>query len=419
MTVLFCCVLIALSAFGAEAGAEAGTIIVPLAPVNVSPAGSTILEMSLERPEGEWRLPRLTGQRPLYGIYEFRGKRLLMVLDRTARSKADYDRLWFDVKGNGDLRGGEPTIARDTHSTAHFRGIGIPYEVDGETRQYSVDVSFHFNNPYIPLKALSDDSLLKSVRGYVRPERRMGGEFDLNGTTYGIQIADATADGWFNDHMRLVEPARPGREKFSIKGDWLFLYEGGQRWEFRWELGHLLYLQGQLYRVTVDPHGEWLKLEPEPGPLVELELCRAPHHISVISTDGSMCVLAYQPGGSIKVPAGDYRLLDYVLLRDDGEGNYWLLRGDGTVEGAAVTAGSGESLIFGDPFSVGIVSFDTYIVLWAHGSGNELIEALFGFPKDMPGDTLVLADVLKPESPAYRIVTDAGEIMASGSFEYG
>lgn len=425
---MFWGILVAATALAADPPAAVQAITVSLVPTLENTAGCTVPKMRLAPPEGEWKLPELTGQRPLYGIYEFRGKKLLMVLDRTQRSMRYYDRLWIDLNGNGDLTDETP-LTTEQFSVAQFKNVKIPYEANGQSREYFINADFYFDEgPYTSLKALPDELLEKTVIANLRPQRRAGGAFELNGKTFEIEIADATAEGFYNTRLKQVEPAFPDAERLWVHGDWVFLYEKVQRWEYRWILGDLLSLENQLYRVTVDENGEWLKLEPEPGPLVTLDLAQEPDRISLATTDFAHEIMAYRPGKALQVPSGEYRLLDYVLMRDDKEGNRWLLRGDSRSKYSPIMAGDPRAtVVFGEPITVLLkawdipsdVQFRPGLSLWIRGSGDEEINALYGIPKDKIDAVLADDDEMKPNAPKYKITTEDGEVVKSGEFEYG
>jgi hypothetical protein len=263
---MLCALILAATALSADPAAAAQSITVSLAPrPGAGPSGCAGPKMGLAPPEGTWKLPTLTGQRPLYGVYEFRGKKLLMALDRTERSKPYYDRLWIDTNDNGDLADETPATTQQC-SVAQFKDVKIPYDVNGQTRQYVLEADFYFNDQeFTSIKAVPTSLFEKAVIANLRPQNRVAGTFTVNGKTYEIEIADATADGFFNNRLQHVDPFYPEMETLSVRGDWLFLYEKTQRWEYRWMLGDLLYLDSQLYRLTVDETANGSSSIPKPA----------------------------------------------------------------------------------------------------------------------------------------------------------
>ena len=64
---------------------------------------SIFLLKSAEAPPGEWKLPELKSETPVYLLAHLPGKRRLLVLDRRTGAETFFSRLYYDANGNRDL----------------------------------------------------------------------------------------------------------------------------------------------------------------------------------------------------------------------------------------------------------------------------------------------------------------------------
>lgn len=170
-------------------------------------------------------------------------------------------------------------------------------------------------------------------------------------------------------------------------------------------------------------------LEPVKGGLSPLKLPMRPEHLSLASEDGRHCLNIYQPSGDvIHIPAGRYRLLNYLLLRRDEQGDLWRLAASGTFNSPVfeVVKGAGAVLTAGEPylpyvdFQPGeIKQLNGYFIFRVSGQGKEIMTGLSRIEGNATRIPLSAIDKQEPREPSYTIIKPDGEIVAKGSFEYG
>ena len=65
--------------------------------------GELILENLDAAPPGDWKLPELLSERPLYALTSLGDDQVLLVLDRADAADPFYSRIYIDANANGDL----------------------------------------------------------------------------------------------------------------------------------------------------------------------------------------------------------------------------------------------------------------------------------------------------------------------------
>ena len=96
------------------------------------PGGIAYPEKSLTPPEGDWKLPELTGEHPVFARLGLGEGEYLMILDRKARDEGFYTRLRIDTNLNRDLTD-DPVVEgtfRSQSRGVHLRGLSRtgPYD---------------------------------------------------------------------------------------------------------------------------------------------------------------------------------------------------------------------------------------------------------------------------------------------------
>jgi len=141
------------------------------------------------------------------------------------------------------------------------------------------------------------------------------------------------------------------------------------------------------------------------------------------------CLMAYQPGKEIKVPAGKYRLYNYQIFKKDKQGDLWRLKATATTETPFLTVdGKGKLVVeLGEPYvpvvevrvrenrSRASIGFDV------EGRGKEFVTDLSHISGDQTQIPLSEEEDLnhRPKEPTYKIVKTDGEVVSQGSFRYG
>jgi hypothetical protein len=200
-------------------------------------------------------------------------------------------------------------------------------------------------------------------------------------------------------------------------------------------LGDLLLIQNTLFDLKIDMAKKKMTLTEIKEGLLPLKLSSIPERLSLYTADGSHILMGYKLSGEvIKLPAGSYKLLEYQLLRNDGQGDLWKINAMGTnnFSPVAVSSTDTRALAFGEPFTPVIIfpsggnpfspgAGSLPLSFRIEGKSKEIVNGLTRFEGTGAKIPLSTKKGLenRPLEPSYTIVKTSGEIVAKGSFEYG
>lgn len=387
---------------------------------------------------GQWKLPEFIGPMPLYSVVQLGDSRFLAVLDRQTPADAFYNRLFFDRNGNGDLTDDEPlagdpeTYGRDHYFSCSFPPLDLEIQVRGQPMPYAFRLRLHGSPPAPDAARSSDPDRLRNLTCSLLAHCSYLGEFALDGTAYRLALADSTANGIFGDALQLSE-SRYWDGRLNASGDSLFL-STAQPIEYAdgLLLGEFLAVGKRLFQVRLDLPAQRLTLDPVPGPVGTLELPAPMRSLTLVSVPGQQGLMAARVGTRVPVPAGDWRLAAYQLLKKDEWGDEWILhaRGHADAPPVGVSANGSGLLAAGEPLHAFLDIPDYYLEraaaqgslrmsLRLAGHLNETITDLRRLSGTNTHYKLARRDSNRPEEAAYRIIRPDGERITSGSFEYG
>ena len=386
-------------------------------------------------PEGQWKIPSLTSTIPLYCPIELGKSTFLAVLDQTTPDEPFYDRIYLDRNGNRDLTDEEPLLVSTKHNMGEnsyyysFSPVDIQVEVPGRTQPYRFTLAL---NGYSSSPDQPDPSHLDNMILYVMPSCAYMGEFMLDGVGYRVAIGDATGNALFGDTIELPEDSEAPNQRLYPSGDSFLITRNNYFSEKNSLLfGTSLVIGDRLFDVHLDLPQNRLLLKPRENEVGTLELPGSMQSMNLLSTHGNSLMLV-DTGNKIPVPSGEWRLLTYSLLKEDAWGDQWLLTGSGSGEIAAVTVPQNGSarLEVGEPLrylvqisdsarerAVAIGSLRMSFML--RGRQNEIITDLRRVSGTRTQHETSTRKPNCPKEPAYRIIKPDGELITSGSFEYG
>ena len=254
----------------------------------------------------------------------------------------------------------------------------------------------------------------------------MKGRFELGGKSYDLMLADRNANGRFDDRL-------DGGGSGGVSAqDLLYVSLPGEEVDFAAGLafGDWLALDGRLFRLRVQEAEAKLLLE-EAEAAAALGLPMAVERILVAAPQGTGHVLAFRPGKTIPVPAGGYRLKNYLARKPDDGGNLWRIAAMAPADAPLVTAGPEAVLPLGEPFLVGVagrlipgqagLSTGLSLSLQLTGQGGERVTAL-DTPTRNAGSVAILATPrgpYRPTAPRFAIIGPDGVVVGQGDFKYG
>jgi hypothetical protein len=402
------------------------------------PSGLVGLKKTTKPPAGEWKMPRLVSEYPIYAFVKIGDKKRLCVLDRQKKNDIFYNRLYFDSNGNNDLTDDpvfDGTLDRSSESrmNAVFPAVNTTIEVDGKSLPYSFRPDVYTST----LNQLSNGkykerNINRYARFYLRVNCSYSGEFKVNGQSYRVVLGDRNGNGRFNDRFTFRRNDRITRRRpIFATGDNIFITSGRKIDSYDEQFwGDLLLVKDKLFNVSISTAESKLTLTPVTKNLAALNLPMKAEQISLFTEDGKHCLNMYRPGKEIKVPKGKYRLLKYTALRKDEQGDMWSLSAGATTDSPLITVdGRGKSVLkFGEPYApvvdvmeLGGRSSRVLLYFNVEGMGKEFLTDLSHISGTLTRIPLSKKKDLghRPKEPTYKIIKAGGEEVARGSFEYG
>ncbi len=419
---------------------------------SLRPYGSSAPEKMIDRPAGDWKFPEFNSKFPVYAFAKLGEQDRLLVLDRTKQSDFFYNRIHFDANGNRDLTD-DPVV--DGKATRYgnnneycmvvFSDVDTTVEVDGKTLPYSFRPALTGMDLHsLGEKQITIDNINRYMYLSLNANCCYSGEFELDGRSYRIMLGDANCSGRFDDKMSVrTDIAFADRRPVYVQGDQFYISAGPKIMGLydAQTLGDWLLVGDKSFAVRVNTAEGKMTLVPRSEGLNALTLTAAAERLSLYTEDGNRCMMVYQPGETIMVPPGKYRMLTYQLLRKDLQGDLWQLVAGGTKKSPFVTVdGSGEAVLkFGEPYvpiaevperymdnvrngSSSHVQFSfnqVQLSFNVEGAGKELLTDLRRLSGNRTRIKLSKKSPGRPEEPTYMIWKTDGEIAARGSFEYG
>jgi len=351
-----------------------------------------------------------------------------------------YNRLYFDLNGNGDLTDDKvieakpaqqryqslPATARPTSSYARFQfpRVDLKIDVDGKKADYA----FFFSVYSRATSSYSYASASLMAAAYRE------GEIELNGKRHRIVLIDGNSNGRFDDAFTVRDlNGRP----YPTYGDTLMVdpetasgataigYDlPGQ------QLSKLATVDGGLYDLEVLAGGSQLSMTPYADPIGYVETDTKGLR-AVIYGDKGLARISGDDAKPTPVPVGKWKLVSYTIQSvaeqqpektpDEEKGpvmrmpriSYVAARG--SADSQAFEVGEGETVtgVFGPPYKP-VVSAPESV---QGGQTVRLGMALVGAGGEQCASLIVEGS--RPPQPELTITTPDGEEVHTGKFEYG
>ncbi len=408
------------------------------------PLGIAQPEKSLEAPAGEWKLPELKSEVPVFFQHRLGDQELLFILDRKGKDSAFYDLLYFDANGNRDLTDdpviagkslgrGRPGLEKGKYFYFQYL-IETIIRVDGRPAPYPFRVNVSYSAMRRVRNASGEGWTMKYLTHSTAEVARFlnvtlmtqgayRGEFNLGDQVYHVILHDNNADGRFGDRMRKPKPGSRRR----ARNDLLFL---AAKKEFTYqdgvEIGNLLHLDGRLFEIEFCDPERKLTLTPRTEGLARCDLAMETERLILASEDGANLVMAMHPGKGVDLPPGEYHLVSYSASKKDDGGNVWNLKAVAAKDAPVAQVGSGgaAALRFGEPFLATVdanrlAGEKASLRLKVLGAGGETLKSLRCLTDNKSSIERSTKKKYMPKEPAYRIVAKVGSAAVQGSFEYG
>lgn len=385
------------------------------------PWGGAQVELKAEPPAGDWKLPDVGGGETAYGLVKLGDSEQLLCLVKDQDSKQFLSRLYIDANGNRDLTDDPVSKPRTADAdSADFGGIDTEVTMDGGKRPYSFQVMGHNRN--------GSEKLADRVCFHFSTNCFYWGSFAANGASYVVMLGDADANGRFGETPKLEED--------NLRGDSMLLSSGrpadyGDSVMF----SQYLSLGKQLYAVKLAPDCGKLVFSPVEERLARVRLPKGfdGARLQLFDPKSACSIVAVQPRQLVTVPAGDYAVPGYVMMRRDPEGDLWRLSARCSPKDVKVQAAKGRArkLAVGEPFrpEVQVHGFQpgpqaggkqpVQLGFVLQGQAGEQVVDLARIEGRATKCAMASRDSNRPREPKYKIANADGAEVASGRFEYG
>jgi len=376
-----------------------------------------------------------------------------------------YNRLYFDANHNGDLTDDKVIEAASlpnrvlpaNYRMFEFPRVDITLDVDGTPVDYAFFLRGHVN--------ASRDYSYAIVQ--INSAAYREGDITLDGKKRHVVLIDFNSNGRFDDEISISKNImRSGGQLYPEQGDMLLIdpdqgnrgytspYEATSN-SYQHYVSKMVNIDGRYYNLKISPAGDKLTLTPSSTPLGKITNPNGRFN-AVIYGDNGFLKISGEKDTPISIPEGQWKLLSYTIdltnvpepskpeeKKDDAKENSGLLAlgkvlenllggsspaapagrrftyvtGGATAKYKPVKVSAGETVEFpfGPPYKP-LVS-----VGYFQGSGENkqasLAMTLVGSVGEVVSDMTVNGG--RPPKPEFTIKDPKGEVVQSGSFEYG
>jgi hypothetical protein len=345
-------------------------------------------------------------------VARFGSGRYGFVLDISGAKSAGYDRLYFDLNGNGDLTDDKPIAAASVNtpnaalSQSQFPRVDLKIDVDGKSADYAFLLGAICQKS--PTDAYATVSLYSAAvregtiaQGSKRTkllllDHNSNGRFD---DTLSVHSAHAASEG----DLLLVNP----NPKNKLSAD-------ATMGSDRYFVSKTVCFGKDFYRMEISPSGEQLKLTPGKLSLGNVTNPSPAYRAVLFCEEYGVVMLGGVKDQKIPLPEGKWKVLNYTIDASGFAGGAGTAVAATFAEQASVVTVSKEEtakLEFGAPFhavvtanrtNTGKVSLSLGIV----GAAGERCTSFF-------------VNGSRPPKPRFAIKDSTGKMVHQGSFEYG
>ncbi len=409
----------------------------PEKPKSFLPTFEVRLNNLIERPVGDWKMPELISNHPVYAFVKLGDRNQLCVLDCQNASDVFYNRIYFDANGNRDLTD-DPVIdgTLQIGRSKKYYSVKLPIvdttiEVDGKPLPFSFrPVLYTSSLKPLNKKGFTEESVNRYIRFSFIVNCYYSCKFQIDGRNYRVILNDKNCNGRFDDKFTVRRFDRsPRRFPIRVWGDLFYITSGEKIDSFAEQIsGDWLLVNDRLFEVSINTSENKLTLTPIDKNLATLKLPMKMERISLCTEDGKHFLNMYQPVKEIRIPRGKYRLLSYEVFRKEKKGDLWRLCAEATVESPLISVdGSNKSLLeFGEPYTPIIdiregLSTLVFLTFNIEGKGKELLTDLSHISGNKTRIRLSKKEDSshRPKEPTYKIRNASGKVVEKGSFEYG
>lgn len=400
------------------------------------PNGITAVQPLFALPDGEWKLPDIVSELPVYGLLELRDTKRLVLLDQKRADDPFYSVLYVDKNGNGDLTDDGRLVGQlagdESYHFVQFGALEFALDEDGVSLPYAMFAMAQCQGNEDPKKTLTKEHLSQyyfSIR--FQAGCAYHGKLQIDGQSYVVWLGDTNGNARFDDRVSMSDAQIAGEDRLFWQGDQIYVSATPTiDYYDSLPLSDLLVLGDRVFDVAVDVPGGKMTLTQTELPLVHVKLATEAERLALYSNQDNRSVAMFQPGNRTMVPAGDYRVLSYQILRNDEQGDLWRVVASATGATPVVNvSGRSTTVEFGEPFVPKVDISDYYRERIAGGRINEVRMSLNAVGcanaqvvdiSHMRGNkTKLPLSGSRPKEASYKILEPDDKVIARGKFEYG
>ncbi len=345
--------------------------------------------------------PSYSSATPIRGVAHFAGQEYGFAFDSVGGRSPGYNRLYFDLNGNGDLTDDRPIAAiTATASQSQFPRVNIALEAKGQSIEYS----------FLPsvLCQQSGGNNAATVTFYAAAYRE--GCITQGSSRIRLVLLDRNSNGLFDD----IASFRP--DGTAADGDLLLINPNPNKSRYAGDLGNdrnfvnkTVCIGREFYRMEVSPSGDSLKLKPADFPMGCVVNSSPSYRATLFCPNYGVVAISGSKDQKISLPEGTWKVLSYSVQA----GARTLLTASfaGKSPETAVKKGETAKLPFGPPWRAS--------VSLARGQGNNvsLWLTILGTGGERCTDLWVKG--ARPPKPQFVVKDKDDKIVYKGNFEYG
>jgi hypothetical protein len=385
---------------------------------------------------------------PLRAVLALAGNKYALVLDKQSKKSVGYDRLYFDLNGNGDLTDDSPIDVPDAYKTAEsvtsdkgWTNTEYPFprvdlKIHAEGREW--DYSF-----FLISDTTTHDKKEVFLRARLVPAAYRQGDITLQGRKRQIALVDWNVSGRFDVPVSFASDGK-GSEDFIGQYGTEVLFDKdvvidkhlalSYMSEHRQFLAKMNALGGRFYNISVTPGGDELTCKPVAAPMGKITIPHIPCNVWLINEQG-LLALDLQNDTPVNVPVGKWRLLYCNFWQLDNKGRKTAQAGATNKSGAKVA--TQRSSVTKSPDIIYMDTSDTRpcdpIIIVANQTTTLKIGPPFTptLTVERNGEVAMLGLVVRgighekvdchvaQSKQRFRITDPQGKVVEQGSFEYG
>lgn len=370
---------------------------------------------------------------PFRGVVKFGSQRFGFVFDSRDVASNGYDKLYFDLNGNGDLTDDKALEAAPPPSNVNYGQnsarreyprILLTIDGDGEKIEYgfffSIYSRYNEQNQQSPVYGSAS----------LRSASYRTGEIPIDGKKHRIVILDFNSNGRFNDEFSVNLGQKDSNNPLYPSSGDMVLVDPDTRNRSVWgsgalgrserqNLSKLLNIDGRFFNIEVSPTGDTVTLTPSPLATGSVNNPNSQYDAIVYGDHGLLKIsgVLRQP---VALPVGNWKLLQYRITEATAKKPTYV-SASATQDYPTVQVEKGKNAIlpFGPPYKPLVRTS----LAWFNSSGAT-VQRLFRLSLALTGSQGEICTDLRvagkrPEKPTFVIATNKGKIIERGSFEYG